>query len=116
MTQPKMRLRFLRKIAVHTGILPVAKNVAGLAAIMGHEVVHALARHGSEGMSREVLAQAGLTVADVGDGASGAGPLMEQAALAALGLGAQVGVLLLFSRTHEFEADYVGLLLAAAAG
>lgn len=104
------------KIAVYTGIFPVAKNDAGLAAIMGHEVVHALARHGSERMSQEVLAQAGMTAAAVGVGASGAGPLTGQAAMAALGLGAQVGVLLPFSRTHESEADYIGLLLAAAAG
>jgi predicted Zn-dependent protease len=104
------------KIAVYTGIFPVAKNDAGLAAIMGHEVVHALARHGSERMSQEVLAQAGLTAAALGVGASGAGPLAGQATMAALGLGAQVGVLLPFSRTHESEADYIGLLLAAAAG
>ncbi|MEX2492441.1 MAG: M48 family metallopeptidase [Nitrospirales bacterium] len=104
------------KIGVYTGIFPVAKNDAGLAAIMGHEVVHALARHGSERMSQEVLSQAGLTAAAVGVGASGAGPLAGQAAMAALGLGAQVGVLLPFSRTHESEADYIGLLLAAAAG
>ncbi len=104
------------KIAVYTGIFPVAQNQAGLAAIMGHEVIHALARHGSERMSQEVLAQAGLTAAAIGIGASGAGPLTGQAAMAALGLGTQVGVLLPFSRAHESEADYIGLLLAAAAG
>ena len=104
------------KIAVYTGIFPVAKNDAGLGAILGHEVVHALARHASERMSQEVLAQAGLTAAAVGVGASGAGPLTGQAAMAALGLGAKVGILLPYSRTHESEADYIGLLLSAAAG
>jgi predicted Zn-dependent protease len=104
------------KIAVYTGIFPVAKNDAGLAAILGHEVVHALARHASERMSQEVLTQAGLTAAAVGVGASGAGPIAGQAAMAALGLGAKVGILLPYSRTHESEADYIGLLLSASAG
>lgn len=104
------------KIAVYTGIFPVAKNDAGLAAILGHEVVHALARHGSERMSQEVLAQAGLSAAAVGLGVSGAGPLVGQATMAALGLGAKVGVLLPYSRTHESEADSIGILLAAKAG
>ncbi|HNP59664.1 MAG TPA: M48 family metallopeptidase [Nitrospirales bacterium] len=104
------------KIAVYTGIFPVAKNDAGLAAILGHEVVHALARHGSERMSQEVLSQAGLSAAAVGLGASGAGPVVGQATMAALGLGAKVGVLLPYSRTHESEADTIGILLAAKAG
>jgi predicted Zn-dependent protease len=104
------------KIAVYTGIFPVAKNDAGLAAILGHEVVHALARHASERMSQEVLAQAGLTAAAVGLGTTGTGPVAGQAAMAALGLGTKVGVLLPFSRTHESEADYIGLLLSATAG
>lgn len=104
------------KIAVYTGIFPVAKNDAGLAAILGHEVVHALARHGAERMSQEVLAQGGLTAAAVGLGVSGANPLLGQATMAALGLGAKVGVLLPYSRTHESEADSIGILLAAKAG
>lgn len=104
------------KIAVYTGIFPVAKSDAGLAAILGHEVVHALARHGSERMSQEVLAQAGLSAAAVGLGASGTGPVVGQATMAALGLGARVGVLLPYSRTHESEADSIGILLAAKAG
>ncbi len=104
------------KIAVYTGIFPVAKNDAGLAAILGHEVVHALARHASERMSQEVLTQGGLTVAAVGLGVSGANPLLGQATMAALGLGTKVGVLLPYSRTHESEADSIGILLAAKAG
>jgi predicted Zn-dependent protease len=104
------------KIAVYTGIFPVAENDAGLASILGHEVVHALARHASERMSQEVLAQVGLTAAAVGLGASGTSPAAEQATMAALGLGARVGVLLPYSRTHESEADSIGLLLAAKAG
>ena len=104
------------KIAVYTGIFPVAKNEAGLAAIMGHEVVHALARHGAERMSQGQLAQVGLTIADVLIGANASNPVSAQLMMAALGLGVNVGVMLPFSRSHESEADYVGLLLAAQAG
>ena len=103
------------KMAVYTGIFPVAKNEAGLAAVMGHEVVHALARHGAERMSQAELTNAALQVAGTAAGASGGG-LMSNAAMAALGVGAQVGVLLPFSRKHESEADYIGILLAADAG
>ncbi|MCP9451447.1 MAG: M48 family metallopeptidase [Nitrospira sp.] len=104
------------KIAVYTGIFPVARTEAGLAAVMGHEVVHALARHGAERMSQGQLANAVLQVAGAAIGASGSNPVLGQATMAALGLGAQVGVLLPFSRKHESEADYVGILLAADAG
>ena len=104
------------KIAVYTGVFPVAKTEAGLAAVMGHEVVHALARHGAERMSQAQLTSAALQVAGAAAGASEGGGLMSQAAMAALGVGAQVGVLLPFSRKHESEADYIGILLAAYAG
>ncbi|OQW63094.1 MAG: peptidase [Nitrospira sp. ST-bin5] len=103
------------KMAVYTGIFPIARTEAGLAAVMGHEVVHALARHGAERMSQGQLTNAALQVAGAAAGASGGG-LLSQAAMAALGVGAQVGVLLPFSRKHESEADYVGILLAADAG
>ena len=103
------------KIAVYTGIFPVAKNEAGLAAILGHEVTHALARHGAERMSQGLLAQIGLEAASIALG-SGTNPAVAQATMAALGLGVNVGVLLPFSRAHESEADHIGLLLAAQAG
>ncbi|MGH7230138.1 MAG: M48 family metallopeptidase [Nitrospiraceae bacterium] len=104
------------KIAVYTGIFPVAQNEAGLAAIMGHEVVHALARHGGERMSQGIATQVAMIGAAIGLGASGVSGVGGQAAMQALGLGAQVGVLLPFSRKHESEADYIGLLFAAQAG
>jgi predicted Zn-dependent protease len=104
------------KMAVYTGIFPVAKTEAGLAAVMGHEVVHALARHGAERMSQGQLTNAALQVAGAAIGAGGGNPALGQATMAALGVGAQVGVLLPFSRAHESEADYVGILLAADAG
>lgn len=104
------------KMAVYTGIFPVAKTEAGLAAVMGHEVVHALARHGAERMSQGQVANVGLQVVGAAIGMSGGNPMLGQATMAALGVGAQVGVLLPFSRKHESEADYVGILLAADAG
>ncbi|WP_455388310.1 M48 family metallopeptidase [Petrachloros mirabilis] len=104
------------KIAVYTGIFPVAKTEAGLAAVLGHEVTHALARHGAERMSQGELTNAALQVIGAAAGASGMNPVLSQGAMAALGAGAQVGVLLPFSRSHESEADYIGILLAADAG
>jgi predicted Zn-dependent protease len=104
------------KIAVYTGIFSMADNESGLAAIIGHEVVHALARHGSERMSQGMLAQIGLVGASIAMQTQGFSPLTNQTAMSALGLGTQVGILLPYSRAHESEADYVGLLLAAEAG
>jgi predicted Zn-dependent protease len=104
------------KIAVYTGLFPIAKNEAGLAAVMGHEVIHALARHGGERMSQGVATQVAMIGAAIGLGTSGMGGYTGQLAMQALGLGAQVGVLLPFSRKHESEADYIGLLFAAEAG
>ena len=104
------------KMAVYTGIFPMAKTEAGLAAVLGYEVTHALARHGAERMSQGQLTNAGLQIIGVAAGAAGGGGMLGQSAMAALGVGAQVGVLLPFSRKHESEADYVGILLAADAG
>jgi len=104
------------KIAVYTGIFPVAKTEAGLAAVLGHEVTHALARHGAERMSQSQLTNAALQVLGTAAGAAGGNAMLGNATMAALGAGAQVGVLLPFSRKHESEADYIGVLLAADAG
>lgn len=104
------------KIAVYTGIFPVAKTEAGLAAVLGHEVTHALARHGAERMSQGQLTNVTLQVLGTAAGTAGGNARLGQAAMAALGAGVQVGVLLPFSRKHESEADYIGILLAADAG
>lgn len=104
------------KMAVYTGMFSMAKTEAGLAAVMGHEVVHALARHGAERMGHGQVANVGVQVVGAAIGLSGGNPMLSQATMAALGAGAQVGVLLPFSRKHESEADYVGILLAADAG
>lgn len=101
------------KVAVYTGILPVAKTVDGLAAIMGHEIAHAIARHGAERMAQQKLLQIGTMAAGVA--VSDMDPSMQRGVMGALGVGAQFGVLLPFSRNHESEADYMGILYAARA-
>ena len=101
------------KIAVYTGIFPVAQNEAGLAAILGHEVTHALARHGGERMSQGVVAQGAVVAATLGAASQGISPQIAQLAGGAL---AHYGFILPYSRKHESEADYIGLLLAADAG
>jgi len=100
------------KVAVYTGILPVAQDQAGLAVVLGHEIAHAIARHGAERMSQGMVAQSvgQVLAAGLGGGAESA------MILAAYGLGAQYGVLLPYGRTQESEADHIGLLLMAQAG
>ena len=102
------------KIAVYTGILPYAQTDAGLAAVMGHEMAHAIARHGSQRLLRSSLAQTFMMGASfsVGD----LDPQQRQTVLAALGAGAQYGIILPFSREHESEADEMGLIYMARAG
>ncbi|WP_435106415.1 M48 family metallopeptidase [Arhodomonas sp. AD133] len=101
------------KIGVHTGLLEVAENPAQLAAVIGHEVAHVMADHGNERMSQQFAASAGLAVAQA---IAGANSPEKRQALSLLGLGAQVGVLLPYSRLHESEADLIGLDLMANAG
>ena len=100
------------KIAVYTGIIPVAQNADALAAVMGHEIAHALLRHGAERMAQQKLVQIGsmATGMAIGD----MDPGQQQMVMAALGAGAQYGVLLPFSRDHETEADMIGLMISAA--
>jgi metalloendopeptidase OMA1, mitochondrial len=101
------------KVAVYTGIFPVAKDEAGLAVVLGHEVAHALLRHPAERMSQELLLQvvgAGLGVA------LSRNPAVANQVLQAYGIGTGVGVMLPFGRAQETEADHVGLILMAKAG
>lgn len=102
------------KIGVYTGLLNVAKTPAQLAAVVGHEIGHVMAGHSNERLSTNQFLQAGLALADAGSKAYGV--QYQQQLMAALGLGAQVGVALPFSRTHETEADIIGLELMAKAG
>jgi predicted Zn-dependent protease len=100
------------KVAVYTGLFPIAQGTNGLAVVMGHEIAHVLARHGAERISQGLVTQLGGTVLGA---VLGGGPSTNMI-LAAYGLGAQLGVLLPYSRTQESEADHIGLLLMARAG
>ena len=102
------------KVAVYTGILPVCKNEAGLAAVIGHEVSHASARHGGERMSHNMVAQ--LLAAGISKAMQSGDPQLRAGVLAAYGAGATVGVMLPYSRLHENEADEMGVRLMARAG
>jgi predicted Zn-dependent protease len=102
------------KVVVYTGLLPITKDEPGLAFVMGHEIAHAVARHGNERMSQMLLAQTGAVALDV---ALSNKPAETRAIFnTAYGVGAQVGVLLPFSRTHESEADKLGMVFMALAG
>jgi predicted Zn-dependent protease len=102
------------KMAVYTGLFPVVKDTAGLAAVIGHEVGHAIARHGAERMSQGLVANILAAGAQVALGSQS--PAAQQATMAALGLGLEVGVMLPFSRAQEAEADHIGIILMAKAG
>lgn len=95
------------KMAVYTGLLPVAQNADAVAVVMGHEIAHALLRHGAQRMSQQKLGQLGQMAGAM----SGMDPQSQQMMQAAMGY----GYLLPYARKHETEADAVGLMLAAAA-
>lgn len=101
------------KIGVHTGMLTVAQNQHQLASVIGHEIGHVWAKHSNERVSQSFATQTGLQLAAV---AAGDMTSEKQQLLGLLGVGAQVGVLLPFSRKHETEADEIGLELMAHAG
>lgn len=101
------------KIVFYTGILPICESEAGIAAVMGHEVAHALADHGAQRMSAGTLQQVGLVVGNVATMNDRDKNLLFNAAY---GVGSQVGVMLPFSRSHETEADIIGQRLMAIAG
>ncbi|MDZ7625662.1 MAG: M48 family metallopeptidase [Ignavibacteriaceae bacterium] len=102
------------KVVVYTGILPVTQDETGLAVVMGHEIAHAIAEHGNERMSQQLLQQVGavgLMVAMKDE------PAQTQALwLSVYGVGTTVGIMLPYSRTQESEADHLGLIFMAMAG
>ncbi|MBB3332442.1 putative Zn-dependent protease [Halomonas campaniensis] len=100
-------------MGVNTGLLQVARDQDQLAAVIGHEIAHVLARHANERVSTQTATQLGLSVLSSASGMQGPG---GQQMMGALGLGAQYGILLPFSRRHESEADVLGLELMADAG
>lgn len=105
------------KIVVFTGILQYARNEAGLAAIIAHEVAHAVARHGGERLSQQLALRGAVTAGgEILKKKDGKLSQKAKMLLGALGLGATVGVILPYSRTHEFEADQIGQIYMARAG
>ncbi len=102
------------KIVVYSGILPVTLNETGLATVMGHEVSHALANHGAQRMSAAKLQQIGAAGVALATGKESAEK--QEMWQKYYGIGSQVGVMLPFSRSHESEADKIGLTLMAIAG
>jgi predicted Zn-dependent protease len=104
-------------IAFYTGILPVLRNEAGMAFVMGHETAHATAHHGAERMSQQLALLGGMAGLELFlSDATKLKPQQRSAVLAAVGLGAEVGFILPFSRTHESEADVIGMMYMARAG
>lgn len=101
------------KIGVHTGLIDLVDNQHQLAAVIGHEIGHVLARHSNERMSQKLGAQMGISL--IAAVAAPQTPL-GQTAVSLLGVGAQYGVIMPFSRLHESEADLIGLELMAKAG
>ena len=102
------------KVVVYTGILPFTRDEEGLAVVLGHEIAHAVAEHGQERMSQGLLTQMGGTA--LAELTKTQPEQTKQLWMTAFGAGAQVGVLLPFSRLHESEADHLGLIFMAMAG
>jgi predicted Zn-dependent protease len=102
------------KVGVYTGILPITKDEAGLATVIGHEVAHAVARHGAERMSEGMLIQLGGQA--LGTAMANSDPRVAALTSAAYGLTTQVGRELPHSRAQESEADHIGVIYMARAG
>src|SRR2546427_103464 len=102
------------KVAVYTGLLPITGDDARLAAVLGHEVAHAIARHGGERVSQGLIVQVGLAATQVALARND--PTFVRQATALLGAGATVGLILPWSRAQESEADHLGLIFMAKAG
>ncbi len=102
------------KVAFYTGIMPICADEVGTAVVMGHEIAHAIARHGNERMSQSMATQySGMALSVL---ISNQPEQAQSLYMTAYGLGAQYGVMLPFSRTHESEADRIGLIFMAMAG
>ena len=102
------------KVGVYTGILPVCRDETGLATVIGHEVAHAVARHGAERVSEGLLLQTGGQL--LGEAMKTRPEATQKIVMQSYGIGAQVGVQLPHSRSQELEADHMGLLYMARAG
>jgi len=103
------------KIAVYTGILNVTKNTNGLAAVMGHEIAHAVAKHSVERASRSVLLQTGTSIIDIATGGK-LSTINRSTGMNTVGLLSQIGLMNPFNRKQESEADYLGLIFSSLSG
>lgn len=104
------------KVAVYTGLLKIAETDAELATVIGHEVAHVSARHSNERFSQQRIKYGALNVVSVALSVVGIGSVQNQVLVTVIGAGADIGLMLPYSRKHESEADEIGLFYAAEAG
>ena len=102
------------KIVVYEGLLSVAQTEAELAVVLGHEIAHAVAKHSNERMSQQILTQYGQAI--LAQALSNKSEAVRTVGTSVFGLGAQVGLMLPYSRKHEYEADYMGIVFMEIAG
>ncbi len=102
------------KIVVYEGLLSVAQTEAELAVVLGHEIAHAVAKHSNERMSQQIMTQYGMAI--LSQALSQKSDAVQTVATSVFGLGAQVGFMLPYSRKHEYEADYMGIVFMEIAG
>jgi len=102
------------KVVFFEGILPMTQTEAGVAVVMGHEIAHAVAKHSNERLSQQILISYGSVAADLL--LSQKSEITRNSLLTLYGIGAQIGVILPYSRKHEYEADRLGLIFMAMAG
>ncbi len=103
------------KIAVYTGMLKITKNTNGLAAVMGHEIAHAVAKHSVERASRGVLVQTGTTLIDIFSGGA-LSQINRSTGMDTVGLISSIGIMNPFNRKQESEADYLGMIFSSLSG
>ncbi len=102
------------KIVVYEGLLTVAQTEAELAVVLGHEIGHAVAKHSNERMSQQIMTEYGMAI--LSSALSQKSAAVQTVATSVFGLGAQVGIMLPYSRKHEYEADYMGIVFMEMAG
>ena len=102
------------KIVVYEGLLSVAKTEEELAVVIGHEIAHAVAKHSNERMSQQIMSQYGMSI--LSQALSQKSSIVQNTAVSVFGLGAQIGFMLPYSRKHEYEADYMGIVFMELAG